>query len=734
MFPHMVPVIIGPGGCIQTGWSDKNTEMSMNMQLEFSRKDSIFASWKMPWKISPHAMRNVYHMKRTPGHPDVPSPSLSPLRRGVFAALTFSLPVILLLLLEIILRVCHYGGDLALVIRKEVRGKEMLTINQRVAGRYFTSPGLTVPEPAGETFDVRKSPGTKRIFFLGESTMAGFPYEHTATAPSFLGQMLREILPGHRYEIINVGLSAVGSAVVDDFMDELMAYEPDLFVVYVGHNEFYGVYGMGSSISPGVPQWMTRLALRLLRWKTYVLARDIELAISRLVARPAPAEATLMGQVVREEIIPLNSEMYRQGRERYRQNLRSIASRGRAAGVPVLFSALVCNLADMPPFRSSLPDGMPAEAKSAWLASVKRADSVLSAGHPAEALALFEHAEREAPGAAQAAFGSGRAMLALGRDEDARLRLARARDEDPLRFRATGEFADTLRAVAREYGAPVAGVDTAFAHASPHGVPGAPLFLEHLHPTIRGYLLMARTWSEALQESNLLAPSGEWHRERFPADSVVLERAGVTDFDRVVGEIKIAALVSRWPFMPRDTPSRFRPTSPVDSVVDGLLRRGLPWSEARYRLSEFYAMRGEYNLARRECNAVAHALPSSPDPLLRVADLFRREGRIDEAFAAYRGSIEREETAQARMSMAVVLLEANRPSEAAADMQRAFDVARTRGVALPPEVAAAGHFLLANARLQTGHPADARKELEAALSLRPAYPEARQLLDALGRR
>jgi tetratricopeptide (TPR) repeat protein len=214
---------------------------------------------------------------------------------------------------------------------------------------------------------------------------------------------------------------------------------------------------------------------------------------------------------------------------------------------------------------------------------------------------------------------------------------------------------------------------------------------------------------------------------------VILERAGVTDFDRVAGEIKIAALVTRWPFTPESGRSRFLPATPADSVTYDLLRRNIPWSEARYRLSEFYATREEYHLARGECAAVAHALPFSPEPLLRLADLYRREGRADDAFATYRRSIEREETPQARMNMAVILLGANLPQQAAVEMQKAFDVARTSGPALPPDVAAAGHFLLANVHLRAGRHAEAKGELEQALALRPSYPEARQLLDALRR-
>ena len=80
----------------------------------------------------------------------------------------------------------------------------------------------------------------RRIFCLGESTMAGFPYDFHATAPSFLADRLQQMFPEDTIEVINVGLSAIGSYVILDFLRELAEYSPDLFIVYTGHNEFYG--------------------------------------------------------------------------------------------------------------------------------------------------------------------------------------------------------------------------------------------------------------------------------------------------------------------------------------------------------------------------------------------------------------------------------------------------------------------------------------------------------------
>ena len=44
--------------------------------------------------------------------------------------------------------------------------------------------------------------------------------------------------PTPHWEVINAGLLSYGSYRVAMVMEELITYEPDLFIVYTGHNEF----------------------------------------------------------------------------------------------------------------------------------------------------------------------------------------------------------------------------------------------------------------------------------------------------------------------------------------------------------------------------------------------------------------------------------------------------------------------------------------------------------------
>ena len=119
------------------------------------------------------------------------------MRRGVLLLI----PFLFLALLEMGLRLLEYGGNLDLVVTRRVGNRDVYSINRSAAARYFSTAGTVIPEPADDVFEMVKSDSTIRIFCLGESTMAGFPYDFNATAPGFLRDRLQMRFPGRKIEI-----------------------------------------------------------------------------------------------------------------------------------------------------------------------------------------------------------------------------------------------------------------------------------------------------------------------------------------------------------------------------------------------------------------------------------------------------------------------------------------------------------------------------------------------------
>lgn len=508
-------------------------------------------------------MRITHLKKKKPAPSPPPEPKgeqLSPGKQWAFRIALLLFPLFVFLVLELFLRAIEYGGNLDLVVKKEIGGKQYYSINRGVGKRYFAGSGFVSPEPVSDIFEVNKSDTTIRIFCLGESTMAGFPYSMNATAPSFLRERLRDLFPHSKIEVVNLGLSAITSYTVLDFVRELVSYQPDLFIVYLGHNEFYGVYGAGSSIRIPGGHWLTSLTIRLLKSKTYLLLRSIVASVRRAISDNTARQGfSTMGVMVQEQYIPYGSDLYRAAIKAYRDNLESIISVAQSHRVPILFSELVSNVKDHPPFHSVFSDQTTPDVRIRWQTLKATADSLFAAGRYPEARELYRQCTSLDSLNASGFYELGLTEYALGRFDHARTLLKQAKDLDALRFRASEEFEHVLKDVCAEKGAALALVDSAFEANSPHGIIGGDLILEHLHPNINGYSLMAKVFAQTIAGFQLLGTIDSSTLSKIKDDDYYLSSSGVTVFDETVGRITIDLLTHKWPFVAADGGYRFQP-------------------------------------------------------------------------------------------------------------------------------------------------------------------------------
>ena len=89
-----------------------------------------------------------------------------------------------------------------------------------------------------QQFPVRKAKGVTRVFCLGGSTTYGRPYDDKTSFSGWLREFLPAVDPGRQWEVINAGGISYASYRVVNLMEKLVRYEPDVFIIYTGHNEF----------------------------------------------------------------------------------------------------------------------------------------------------------------------------------------------------------------------------------------------------------------------------------------------------------------------------------------------------------------------------------------------------------------------------------------------------------------------------------------------------------------
>lgn len=624
-------------------------------------------------------------------------------------------PVAFFVLLEAGLAVAGYGGTYPLFV--DVPGFEAWRVpNPEVGRRYFVSSKL-VPPPPFDPFLAGKPSNGFRLVVQGGSSAAGFPYGHGGSFPRMLEQRLAATLIGREVEVINTGMDAVSSYTLLDFADEIIEVEPDAVLVYAGHNEYYGALAVGSGQSLGRARPVVKLVLALDRFRTVQALRSLIARVSSLGSAPdGPAStwSTFMEQMARDREIAYGSELYEAGIRQFDANLGELACRYRDAGIPVFLATLISNERDLEPLVSGLsPSTDPLDWNARYAAAASTSDSL-------RAVEAFGDLVRADSLSAHAWFEYARALERTGRVDEARRAYAEARDRDQLPFRAPTAINRVIGAVAERCGATLVDARSAFAARSPGGVPGAGLLLEHVHPNVDGYFLIADAFYRALGEAGLPAA---W--EAIVPPAVARGQVLVTELDSALASIHVRRLLDNWPFQPLGVsrPDTLRIATEVDRIAVEVLSGDVDWVEATSALGSMREMEGDLGAALRAALALAQEQPYRAGTWALAGRLLARTGRLAEALPYYVRANRLERTAGTLRMEGQILTRLGRP----ADGVLRLELARRLEPDDPGVL-----YDLAVAYVALDRPDDARRVAEHLLEVRPGDAGALRLLERTG--
>ena len=414
------------------------------------------------------------------------------------------------------------------LVEDEATGESLHATSRFYAQRFFAQykGRLAAAGQMGEHFFVEPAPANRyRVVFVGASTVQGFPHPRRLAAASFLQAMLADAWPEREVEVVNLGITSIASFAVAQVVEDALVLSPDLVVVYTGHNEFYGLYGAGR-------HQRLQYFLRQLR-----LTHLVDGLLRGIGTRDEPTDLIKMAAVRGE--VPLHGPGRATAEQNLRDNLRRVARICERAQVPLVLCTIVANDAGFAPVGST-------EGGEGWQAQVEQAAQVLTRGYVApddaeDALQQLEQAAALSSEHAWLWYLQGRALERLGRDAEAQRAFRKARDLDTMPWRAPTAHNAVIRAVAKEHGAVLADVEAAFAEAAPAQGVGWEWMVDHVHFSVAGQALLARTVLHsvaALQAIDLgLLRSAEAYRRAL----------GDLPVERVVAYNKMGAMLAQAP-------------------------------------------------------------------------------------------------------------------------------------------------------------------------------------------
>ena len=301
---------------------------------------------------------------------------------------------------------------------------------------------------------------------------------------------------------------AVNSHALREFAREALALQPDMFVLYAGHNEVIGPFGPAAKFGPAL-SWplLARAALAVRR-------THVGTAVARSIAAITPSAASSGRWQGLDEFlgvrIPHDDPALRGMLANTEENFRAIARMARENGAKVLFCLPAVNLNDWPPLASEPPEPGGTEAV---LVAQEQGDI---SGFRSAALVYGAAREREKNGDMARAWPLYR----------------RALDLDQQRFRADSGVRSVQEKVAADFGSDAAVVDAdRWLHElNPRFGGDRQFFLEHVHLTMQGRAAvaelivdgMAALWGLAPQRENETSIAAWW--ERLPASEQELRK------------------------------------------------------------------------------------------------------------------------------------------------------------------------------------------------------------------
>ncbi|MFU8812108.1 MAG: tetratricopeptide repeat protein [Balneolaceae bacterium] len=525
--------------------------------------------------------------------------AIAPERRRLLMAIAIALPFLFFGMLEAGLRLADYKGDVSLFSEMTVYETEYLRPNRNFTARYFFYT-RTLPTPNPDLFLKEKPDNGFRVFMMGGSTAAGYPYGHNALPSRLVKDALDDVMPDRHVEVVNVATSAINTYTLYDQVREILQHRPDLILIYSGHNEYYGALGVGSNEQLGGFPGFVRLYLNMQRVKTFLLLRDAMSSVSQWLTGlrggdPADPGGTLMERIVREQSIPIDSHLYEMGKRQFRSNLEAIVEGFSAEGVPVMIGSLASNLKDHAPFISDDTD----------------------------------------PGrSATIRYRDGLQHFMDGQYHEALPLLQQARDMDLLKFRAPSDMNQIIRDVTEQTDALYVPIKEKLQEFSPGGIIGEELMLEHLHPNDWGYFLMGIGFIEALNHHRFFEqatnPDGLKTAEAYRSSQYL------TEFDARVGYHRIRLLKEGWPFTTSGSAPSYRHTYTPENVADSLafemVHNRLDWDRAKVELAGAYRRSDQPDMALQQYYGLIRSQPWNDSPYLFAARVFLDDNDFDRAY------------------------------------------------------------------------------------------------------
>ncbi len=516
-------------------------------------------------------------------------------------------------------------------------------------------------------FTVAKTPGTYRVFCVGGSTTYGHPFDGRTSVPRWLEELLSASDPQRKFEVINAGGISYASYRIVPIVQECLAFQPDAIIVYMGHNEFlesrtYSDVKRRGAVLNRILSGAEKLAVY--QALQSVLRPVLPTPTAALNAQTPAADRSLKPEVSAILDRSAGLDLYHRDEEfthnviaEFRENLQEIVRLCDTAHVPLIIVQPPSNLEDFSPFKSQHRKELTQAEQRDYDTELTQAAADID-HNPIKALEALGALEQRDPLYAHTLFYKGKALVALGKYEEAQRAFVQAKDLDVCPLRCISAIESAIQSVGGTAPAHLLRFSAALnSHiqrsGKTSGIPGAESFLDHVHPTIPAHQYLAELLLDHMVEKNLVT-----------LPTILSPQRKQEVYARVMNALDNSFFAMRDLNLAKTLHWAGKKTE-AKAALDRIARLPGENPEIHKMLGSYYVENGEIEQGIDEYKKAVLSSNQDPEMMYSLAAAYTRVGLRSAAMATYKKVMTSETfLPEAYANAATLFLEEGKPHEA----------------------------------------------------------------------
>lgn len=386
------------------------------------------------------------------------------------------------------------------------------SVNPVPAFKVYNDGGRTVFLQSGlhplmnidpRPFPLERPKGGLRIFVLGGSAAAGWPYNLADTdLSSLLQRKLKMLYPGRPIEVINAAAGTYASHRVKLILEEVLRYNPDAIFLYNGNNEFLEnlVYRPQTPPAP----WDRSAVCRLL----YRAVVSLKVPLPSFSVKNYDIDASVPNSLAfafsKTSLYREDPRQFRMLLDHYRFNMEEMVTAAGVAKVPLFLLSCPVNLKDWVPNVSRHRKGLSAGEESRWTGLFRQGCLAIERGDFEAAIAPLRAAVALDHEYAETHYRLGQALIRTGQSAEAKAEFILALERDGFPFRELPEFQNILKDIAAKRRIPLIDIVKPLEAVAGDGILGLDVLIDYCHLTEQSQEMVAQEMLAALTAQGLL--------------------------------------------------------------------------------------------------------------------------------------------------------------------------------------------------------------------------------------